>query len=48
MLLPQLPNAKVLYSSATGASSPAHMAYMSRLGLWGFRDTQEMVEVLSK
>ncbi len=26
-----LPNARVLYSSATGASEPLHLAYMTRL-----------------
>nr|XP_002127283.2 protein strawberry notch homolog 1 isoform X2 [Ciona intestinalis] len=30
-----LPNARVVYASATGASEPKNMAYMSRLGLWG-------------
>ena len=30
-----LPNARVVYCSATAASEPRHYAYMSRLGLWG-------------
>eukprot|EP01088_Endostelium_zonatum_P003621 TRINITY_DN1480_c0_g3_i1.p1 TRINITY_DN1480_c0_g3~~TRINITY_DN1480_c0_g3_i1.p1 ORF type:complete len:2352 (-),score=735.05 TRINITY_DN1480_c0_g3_i1:187-7242(-) len=30
-----LPKARVVYVSATGASEPRHMSYMSRLGLWG-------------
>uniref|UniRef100_H2YSK9 Protein strawberry notch homolog 1 n=1 Tax=Ciona savignyi TaxID=51511 RepID=H2YSK9_CIOSA len=30
-----LPKARVVYASATGASEPRNMAYMSRLGLWG-------------
>ena len=30
-----LPKARVVYCSATGASEPRHMAYMTRLGLWG-------------
>eukprot|EP00397_Hematodinium_sp_SG-2012_P001623 GEMP01001627.1.p1 GENE.GEMP01001627.1~~GEMP01001627.1.p1 ORF type:complete len:1196 (+),score=210.08 GEMP01001627.1:40-3627(+) len=30
-----LPNAKVLYSSATAATEICHMGYMTRLGLWG-------------
>ncbi|XP_017060645.2 protein strawberry notch isoform X1 [Drosophila ficusphila] len=30
-----LPNARVIYASATGASEPRNMAYMVRLGLWG-------------
>lgn len=29
------PKARVVYASATGASSPANMAYLPRLGLWG-------------
>ena len=29
----ELPRAKVLYASATGASEPRQLAYMSRLGL---------------
>ncbi|XP_055305028.1 protein strawberry notch-like [Sitodiplosis mosellana] len=31
----KLPNARVVYASATGASEPRNMAYMVRLGLWG-------------
>lgn len=31
----QLPNARIVYSSATGASELKDMAYMLRLGLWG-------------
>ncbi len=30
-----LPNARVLYASATGATDVRNMAYMTRLGLWG-------------
>jgi hypothetical protein len=30
-----LPNARVVYASATGASMPRNMGYMERLGLWG-------------
>ncbi|KHN79039.1 Protein strawberry notch -like protein 1 [Toxocara canis] len=30
-----LPNARIVYASATGASEPRNMAYMTRLGLWG-------------
>ena len=30
-----LPNARVVYCSATGVSEPKHMAYMTRLGIWG-------------
>ncbi|CAI2349586.1 unnamed protein product [Caenorhabditis sp. 36 PRJEB53466] len=32
-----LPNARVVYASATGATEPRNMAYMTRLGLWGER-----------
>lgn len=31
----QLPKARVVYASATGASEPKNMAYMTRLGMWG-------------
>ncbi|XP_065196850.1 protein strawberry notch homolog 1-like isoform X2 [Sycon ciliatum] len=31
----RLPKARVVYCSATGASEPRHMAYMTRLGIWG-------------
>jgi hypothetical protein len=31
----RLPLARILYVSATGASEPDHMRYMTRLGLWG-------------
>lgn len=30
-----LPNAKIVYSSATGATELANLAYATRLGLWG-------------
>lgn len=29
------PNIRVVYSSATAASEVKHLAYMTRLGLWG-------------
>lgn len=29
------PNARIVYASATGASSPENMVYLPRLGLWG-------------
>jgi hypothetical protein len=29
------PKARVVYASATGASEPKNMAYMTRLGIWG-------------
>ena len=31
----KLPKARIIYASATGASEPRNMAYMTRLGLWG-------------
>ncbi|GBG72349.1 hypothetical protein CBR_g11926 [Chara braunii] len=31
----KLPNARVVYCSATGASEPRNLGYMVRLGLWG-------------
>eukprot|EP00899_Mesostigma_viride_P003167 jgi/Mesvir1/12851/Mv05881-RA.1 len=34
----KLPNARVVYCSATGAGEPRHMGYMVRLGLWGGAD----------
>jgi hypothetical protein len=41
----------VVYVSATGATEPKHMAYMSRLGLWGrgtafadFRDFHRRID----
>ena len=40
-----LPNARVMYCSATGVSEVAHMQYLDRLGLWGagtsFKDFAE-------
>ena len=43
-----LPRAKVLYSSATGASEPHNLAYMVRLGTFGFPDMMGMIESLNK
>ena len=44
----ELPLARVLYCSATGVSEVAHMAYLSRLGLWGprssFPDARAFIE----
>jgi len=31
----QLPNARIVYVSATGATTPENLAYAQRLGLWG-------------
>ncbi len=33
----QLPKARILYVSATGATDPENLCYMTRLGLWGPR-----------
>lgn len=42
-----LPTARVLYSSATGASEPNNLAYMVRLGACGFGTMPELVKVLN-
>ncbi|KAK1280548.1 hypothetical protein QJS04_geneDACA014302 [Acorus gramineus] len=48
----KLPEARVIYCSATGASEPRNMAYMVRLGLWGagtcFNKFQEFLGALEK
>lgn len=48
----QLPKARVVYASATGASEPRNMAYMTRLGIWGegtaFRDFNEFINAVEK
>jgi hypothetical protein len=31
----RMPNARILYVSATGASEAENLCYMERLGLWG-------------
>ena len=31
----KLPNARIVYASATGASETRHLGYMTRLGIWG-------------
>ncbi|GAB4817769.1 hypothetical protein N2152v2_004815 [Parachlorella kessleri] len=46
-----LPAARVVYCSATGASEPRNMGYMTRLGLWGegnpaFRDFGRFLEAV--
>uniref|UniRef100_A0A7S3VIP5 Strawberry notch AAA domain-containing protein n=1 Tax=Dunaliella tertiolecta TaxID=3047 RepID=A0A7S3VIP5_DUNTE len=43
-----LPKARVLYSSATGASEPQNMMYMRRVGSYGFADMKEMITSLNK
>ncbi len=48
----KLPNARIVYASATGASEPKNMAYMVRLGLWGpgtpFNDFNEFIQCVEK
>ncbi|KAF4389035.1 hypothetical protein F8388_026764 [Cannabis sativa] len=48
----QLPEARVVYCSATGASEPRNMGYMVRLGLWGagtsFLDFKDFLGALEK
>ncbi|KAL0037371.1 hypothetical protein WJX79_004342 [Trebouxia sp. C0005] len=48
----RLPNARVLYVSATGATEAENLCYMTRLGLWGdktaFRDKLEFVNMLQQ
>ena len=34
----RLPDARILYASATGATTPENLAYAARLGLWGGPD----------
>ncbi|CAN0214684.1 unnamed protein product, partial [Discosporangium mesarthrocarpum] len=47
----KLPNARVVYCSATGASEPRNLGYMVRLGLWGgagspFGNFQQFLEAV--
>ncbi|KAI4333252.1 hypothetical protein L6164_018085 [Bauhinia variegata] len=48
----RLPEARVIYCSATGASEPRNMGYMVRLGLWGdgtsFSDFREFLGALER
>ena len=48
----KLPNARIVYASATGASEPKNMAYMVRLGLWGtgtpFQDFNDFIQSIEK
>lgn len=48
----KLPDARVVYCSATGASEPRNMGYMIRLGLWGtgtsFLDFRDFLGSLEK
>ena len=42
----KLPQAAVLYSSATGATEPNNLSYMTRL--WGYQQTNELVELIKE
>ncbi|XP_041086667.1 protein strawberry notch homolog 2-like isoform X1 [Polyodon spathula] len=48
----KLPLARVVYASATGASEPKNMIYMSRLGIWGdgtpFRTFEDFLHTIEK
>ncbi|MEE6504128.1 hypothetical protein FKM82_005070 [Ascaphus truei] len=48
----KLPKARVVYASATGASEPRNMAYMSRLGIWGegtpFREFNDFIQAVER
>lgn len=45
-------NAKVVYSTATPASNPNHLAIMSRLGIWGpqkyYSNFEKFYKLMSK
>ncbi len=47
----RLPNARVLYVSATGATESSNLGYMQRLGLWGpgtaFESRHKFVNLLT-
>ena len=48
----RLPNARVLYVSATGATESSNLGYMQRLGLWGvgtaFKSRTQFVNLLDQ
>ncbi|KAK7494073.1 hypothetical protein BaRGS_00014731 [Batillaria attramentaria] len=48
----RLPKARVVYASATGASEPKNMAYMTRLGLWGpgtpFKEFNDFIQAVER
>ncbi|KAG5446071.1 Protein strawberry notch 1 [Clonorchis sinensis] len=48
----RLPNARIVYASATGATEPRNMAYMTRLGLWGegtpFKTFNSFIQTLER
>lgn len=37
---------QVVYSSATGASEPYNLAYMTRLGYWGFDNMGQFLSTI--
>jgi hypothetical protein len=39
--------ARVLYCSATGASEPKNLAYMTRLGTFGHQNFKELLDALT-
>lgn len=39
----RVPDAAVMYSSATGISEPQNMAYMTRLGTFGHQDMGDLI-----
>ncbi len=48
----RLPRARVVYASATGATEPKNMGYMTRLGIWGpgtpFEDFASFVQTVER
>ncbi|VDO04076.1 unnamed protein product [Rodentolepis nana] len=46
----RLPHARIVYASATGATEPRNMAYMTRLGIWGpgtkFKDFNSFIDAI--
>ncbi|XP_077995470.1 protein strawberry notch homolog 1-like [Glandiceps talaboti] len=48
----RLPKARVVYCSATGATEPRNMAYMTRLGIWGkgtpFKEFSDFIQAVEK
>lgn len=48
----ELPNARVTYASATGATNIENLSYAARLGLWGektsFRDAQDFISKIGR
>ncbi|KAK3589794.1 hypothetical protein CHS0354_015798 [Potamilus streckersoni] len=48
----RLPKARIVYASATGATEPRNMAYMTRLGLWGpgtpFKEFNDFIQAVER